>query len=522
MYTFLVVDDESLVRENIVFLLRQSSGAPFLIMEAEDGDTAMDILGSRAVDVLLLDVRMLRVGGLQLMEWLHDKSWEGQYAVISGYSNFSYVQKAIAMGAANYILKPIDEDQFFPAIDSMLTAVERHREERLIKIRYSSKLLENYWLRVERCFTKQLEGSPSPALAREQEELDRDGGRIGMMCVLLCNVDPPGITREELLAVLCAKAKQMAEKPDQVGVIRNYRFDHEMVLLLRSPAEGTFFDLFWEQAQLTAGKGQISAAVQTVEAGMASLSKAYRQCRGMLKQRFLNGRGWMRDAPKTPETAGMFDKGELLGRFRQLLRNRGIQSFQAMEELLGRIFSRRTFAALKLEALQSLFRQTAAVIWEETRTEPKSQIHVELDHFDTIDEVVTYLMELTRLLLLPENMGGSFREFYQPICGYIEEHFREPITLMELAGQFQFHPNYFSGAFRDLAGVSFQDYVMALRLKEAKALLSGSGLSVRQIAMQVGYNSQSYFQRVFKKAEGITPMEYRLLEQAGPPEWPDA
>lgn len=511
MYTFLVVDDESLVRENIVFLLRQSGSYPFRILEAEDGDTAMEMLASHSVDVLLLDVRMLRVGGLQLMEWLHDRSWEGKYAVISGYSNFSYVQKAIEMGAANYILKPIDEEHFFPAIDGMLAAVERQKEERRMISRYRSQQMENYWLRVERCFVKQMERSWSASLTREQEELDREGGVLQKMCVLLCNVDPPGITREELLASLCRRLEKTAEYPEHVGIIRNYWFDHELIILQRSPAEDSFFACFWEEVQQGQGKGQLSAALTAFDGGAASLAAAYHRCRELLKRRFLTGRGWITES--LPEAAAEplhFDAEESLGKFRCLLRTRNPRSIQGLRELLHGMFSPQTFAALNLDTAGELFRRTAGIICEEAKAGPEKYTHVQLEHFDTGDEVADYFMELIRGLFSPEGEGGSFREFYRPICAYIARHYPEPITLTELAQQFGFHPNYFSGAFRDMAGVSFQDYVMGLRLKEAKGLLRNSSLSVRQIALQVGYNSQSYFQRVFKKEEGVTPMEYRL------------
>lgn len=517
MYTFLVVDDESLVRENIVFLLRQSGSYPFRILEAEDGDTAMEMLASHSVDVLLLDVRMLRVGGLQLMEWLHDISWEGKYAVISGYSNFSYVQKAIEMGAANYILKPIDEEQFFPAIDAMLASVARRKEERRIIIRYHSQRMENYWLRVERCFIKQMEHSWSASLTREQEELNREGGVLQKMCVLLCNVDPPGITREELLSSVCRRLEKTAEYPEHAGIIRNYWFDHELIVLQRSPAEDSFFIWLWEEVQQNQGKGQLSAALTTFDGGAASLAQAYRRCRELLKQRFLTGRGWITDSFR--ETAAEplhFDVTETLGRFHRLLRTRNLQSFQGLRELLDGMFSLQTFAALKLDAAGELFRQITEIICEEAKTGPEKYTHVQLDHFDTSGEVADYFMELIRGLFSPEGEGGSFREFYRPICAYIAEHYPEPITLTELAQQFGFHPNYFSGAFRDMAGISFQDYVMGQRLNEAKRLLRKSELSVRQIALQVGYNSQSYFQRVFKKEEGVTPMEYRLTGQGFP------
>jgi two-component system response regulator YesN len=94
---------------------------------------------------------------------------------------------------------------------------------------------------------------------------------------------------------------------------------------------------------------------------------------------------------------------------------------------------------------------------------------------------------------------------------YMQEHYRKNITLEDVAAVAGFHPAYFSTVFKKVTGENFLEYLSALRMKEAKELLSDAGLRIPDVAEQVGYLDSKYFVKLFKKATGLTPQEYRKL-----------
>lgn len=92
---------------------------------------------------------------------------------------------------------------------------------------------------------------------------------------------------------------------------------------------------------------------------------------------------------------------------------------------------------------------------------------------------------------------------------YIEEHISDVLTIKEVAQQVHLNPSYFSVLFKEEAGLTFIDYVTQLRIKKAKELLKGSNLSLDAISEKIGLQTTSYFIRMFKKFESMTPKQYR-------------
>ena len=95
------------------------------------------------------------------------------------------------------------------------------------------------------------------------------------------------------------------------------------------------------------------------------------------------------------------------------------------------------------------------------------------------------------------------------IISYIGERYTTNLTLMEIADKFHMSYKYFSRYFKNTFNTTLSDYIMKLRLERAELLLSSTELSVTEISLQTGFNNISFFIRSFKKAYGMTPLQYR-------------
>ena len=114
------------------------------------------------------------------------------------------------------------------------------------------------------------------------------------------------------------------------------------------------------------------------------------------------------------------------------------------------------------------------------------------------------------LLMAAATFSAASKDFqYEEITAYIDRHYAEDLSLTGLAGMYGLSPNYFSTLFKKKAGCNFIHYLTSLRIAESKRLLLETNLTIREIAERVGYYSASFFIRSFKKAEEITPSEYR-------------
>lgn len=115
-----------------------------------------------------------------------------------------------------------------------------------------------------------------------------------------------------------------------------------------------------------------------------------------------------------------------------------------------------------------------------------------------------------RELLVQEegNQGCSMGKPIQQAIAYIDRRYAENLTLDRLAEYVNMSPNYFSALFKEEAGCNFIDYLTCVRMDKAKAMLREQKWSIKEIALSVGFHDSSYFTRIFKKSQGVTPTEY--------------
>ncbi|WP_245864744.1 helix-turn-helix transcriptional regulator [Paenibacillus donghaensis] len=116
---------------------------------------------------------------------------------------------------------------------------------------------------------------------------------------------------------------------------------------------------------------------------------------------------------------------------------------------------------------------------------------------------------------LAERSNAGIKRTIELAMIYIHEHYTDSnISLDSCAGHTGTSPFLLSKSFKRVTGTNFIDYLTGLRLAKAKELLRDTGMRINDVASQVGYQN-SYFNRIFKKQEGITPTRYRELSQSG-------
>ena len=130
MYRILVVDDERIERNGIKMLLKRffSKEMQMEIFEAANGKAALEFLEKQPIDILITDVKMPFMDGIELIQTVAPKRREMKIAIFSGYSEFEYAKIAMQYGVKNYILKPVDPKEFQNTILSMTEELEKENE----------------------------------------------------------------------------------------------------------------------------------------------------------------------------------------------------------------------------------------------------------------------------------------------------------------------------------------------------------------------------------------------------------
>ena len=147
MYQILVVDDERIERNGIKMLLRHMQ-LPCEIAEAANGRDALEYLKEHTADILLTDVKMPFMDGIQLIEECKkdDRNEDMKCVIFSGCSEFDYARKAVRLGVSDYILKPVDPSEFKETITRVIQELEAERAEKNMK-KKGTKIIVNFLIR---------------------------------------------------------------------------------------------------------------------------------------------------------------------------------------------------------------------------------------------------------------------------------------------------------------------------------------------------------------------------------------
>ena len=128
MITILIVDDEKLERRGIRFLLKREGD--FQILEAANGKDALGILASNHVDILFSDVKMPYMNGLELTKAVREDHPDMEIVIFSGYNDFSYAKEALRYGVVDYVLKPVDPEEFHKTFQRVMENISSKIEKK--------------------------------------------------------------------------------------------------------------------------------------------------------------------------------------------------------------------------------------------------------------------------------------------------------------------------------------------------------------------------------------------------------
>ncbi|NQX62984.1 response regulator transcription factor [Paenibacillus qinlingensis] len=151
MLTVVVAEDEPIVRMGLVALLESEAEGIKVVGEAEDGLQAMELARQHLPDIIITDIRMPLMDGLTFMSALRQEGIASSVIVVSGYGEFEYAQQAMRAGAADYLLKPVNEDNLLPTLNALREKIQLEKarivhdsKEQLWSFKTSAKQLANH------------------------------------------------------------------------------------------------------------------------------------------------------------------------------------------------------------------------------------------------------------------------------------------------------------------------------------------------------------------------------------------
>ena len=151
MTNVLIVDDEKIEREGLKYLLSREEGERN-VFEASNGKQALQIIRSEDIQLVLTDIKMPHMDGLELSRRAKEENPALQIIIFSGYSDFTFAQEAIRYGVTEYILKPVNPEDFHKVIQKAEKVIEQRKKKESREIK-EKNFLQQYFLRMDDRYT---------------------------------------------------------------------------------------------------------------------------------------------------------------------------------------------------------------------------------------------------------------------------------------------------------------------------------------------------------------------------------
>ncbi|WP_025689346.1 response regulator [Paenibacillus zanthoxyli] len=532
----LIVDDEKHVREAIRYFVPWEKYGVQGIYEATNGQEAMEIILEQQPAVVFTDMRMPLMDGAQLLEWLHRYSPYTKTIVISGYQDFDYVKPAIVYGGIDYLLKPLNSKQLIAAAER---AFQKWKEEKLERERtFHQNIQLNvlrplYW---DKTLSDLVNGTISFQDLEEAmfKELGLPKNAKSCRTAVISLQSSGGKLLQRFQGDIQLTSFVLANVCNEIVSSRKqgfaFRYWHEgadvAVLFWDGVDEAESLLLEINESVKQAYGIPLDIGLSTALPFPEGLCAAFSQARqGLAERNLLEKRNrihlYRKDRPKAvpdgeAKSAGLLEKlglSLLLGDAEKIIRS--------LEEWTDSVAGSGVLTMSGLKAWEERLKHVLTK-WRQEWAGSEEALSDGPSFLAGMDESGNFSIERWReglkahmLAMVGESKlsRSSDSRMMREIRDYLDKNYQQEITLQHIADRFFLSRENVSRKFKQVTGENLSDYLTNLRIDKAKELLQNSEMRLSRIAELVGYEDEKYFSRVFKKATGLTPREYRKRDE---------
>ena len=510
MNTVFIADDELIIRQGIKCIIDWEQLGFEIIGEASNGEDALNFNLNKHPDLVLMDIRMPKMLGLDVVEAARNKGFNGKVIILSGYTDFKYAQAAIKNGVDYYLTKPIDEDELYETVDSIRSQISKEAEDKETLSTYRDKAKSMILFDI-------LTGTST-----------------------INNIDDMNIAADIYQVVIYEKyshhATELPYKFSDLLKVTNKRnssyesieIDQNEVILLKGAFTLHKFQEFLDhynreqKPQENSPLDSLFIAYGSEVHSIEDVHISYQQAHKLLQRRFFcedkqHTIGW--DELPKEEYENTYDISDehlqeycekLTGYIQASKRNQIAETLHELERNLFYSTSDISRIKLFLTDLYLSIKEKISHLYHNANIPFPGNTEI-IDYIGDkyyLYEIMLYFTEqfdmITRTIGNPTSEGVM-----DDIIHYIEHNYMDNIKLENIAPLFGYNSSYLGKIFNKKVGEGFNVFVDKVRIKHSKELLLTTDLKVYEIAEKVGYKNVDYFHTKFKKYVKMSPAEFR-------------
>lgn len=518
----LIVDDDEIIVEAICMMIEKNSLDIKISGKAFNAIDALDIIEKKSPDIVLTDITMPGMSGIDLMREIRERKLPAKIIVLSAYREFEYAQQALQLGAAEYILKPVSEQKLITALNKVMDIIKTENNEMLQKsglakdrIFYSLKTGKEWAHNIfdlNGYISINLNRMKYRAAVFEFNDLECWPG------------DNECVLKQEILKTIgntfCGSAQHLIlNDADFLQVVVIMEIMEENI---REFSDGAIIStaLKTKEALKSSYNMDTNIGISDPASSVYELPEAYKQAVFAARNKFYVGK----------ETITVYNQVKFMDNIYQSTLSVRIDDLVeqvklGMEEralnILDNVFkvfnenqdvNPDNIYTVCFEIVLVLRHEIVKMNIEKEQKDRLASVKMdELRKCSTIQELYVllknHISSVIQCIVCFQKNEGS--QIIQKAVSYCKNNLVADITLESIAEYVSMNKSYFSYLFKKEMGENFWDYLTKLRITKAKELLRDTNLKSYVIAELVGYKNASHFGKVFKENVGLTPAEFK-------------
>ena len=540
MYSVFAVDDEPIVLEGIRSKIDWEGSSFTFAGEATDGEIALSMIHELKPDILITDIKMPFMDGLQLAEAIKRTQPWIKIIILSGHDEFDYAKKAISIGIEEYLLKPFTPEELLASLKKAALEIDKERKQ-LSDISKLKEELKSSTALIKKEFLNNLVHG-----AADTNTVMQKCGELGINLisryykVLISRIESrSGNTQNQQEA--CSLLNSYSEAINQA--VSFFHHSNLLVCIFKGSTQAELDDNAFRAAETighivtkNADCSVLTAIGKTVE-HLSQLKISYEDAKQILEIENKDSQNRIISSDDLDEPAGTSADSPTASSSAQLdlkendplvdrLKYAGKNDISAIiEESMTLIRSNQKqfsvfasyllvdliFAVSKLvEKLGGDIKELYPEILQ--RSFIDEGIKNESDFRNKVSQVLTFALEYR-----DSKITGKYSDVILKAKRFIEENYADQnTTLSSVAQAVCLSPNHFSTIFSQECKTTFIEYLTNVRIENAKRLMRETDMKGYDIAYECGFSDPHYFSYIFKKNTGLSPREYKVnLEEEG-------
>lgn len=494
-----LIEDEALALEELLYLME-----PFRdehdIFAFETGEDAVAATQKALPDIVISDIRMPGIDGLETIRQLNQIHPKLQAVLLSGYNDFEYARSALKLGVKEYLLKPVIGNDLNDVMKRLLASSAEEEEK--------SQMMKNWSISqmIRGLYSEEDAGGSSFSL-----------GNWMIMAILLENWNSRttwgaiGSSAKSISVWLQSVVHVQAKCVDLDGHLRLVLFPLESTYKSNSTRQlANHIHTYFLQAYPT------MHTVYTIKTDKQSLEMSYRTLLHMLEAQVRIGVSTFMSGEQAFQLSSVWDSARLMERhIREAEYAKSSLEVRRMLDNMHRAQVRMKHKAILLSDILYAIKFNLFGNKPDSEVFDMDSVYEFLKTCDHDDMVHEWLLDKLSTMMSNVHHENKIqpKQIVPALIDYVNRHYNETIQLQDFASKYHVSTGYLSKLFKAETGTNFSEYVILVRMNKAQELLAGGYRRISEISRLVGYEDPKFFSQTFKRVMGITPQDYKKQDK---------